>query len=86
MTYFYNKTTLKKVDPYLYAKSKNLLNSIFGTACTDPVREIMLYSETVGWVKETEDIEEALDKYYRSLTAFCLTSGEFGLQHTHACN
>lgn len=70
MTYFYNKTTLKKVDPYLYAKSKNLLNSIFGMACTDPVRETMLYSETVGWVKETEDIEEALDKYYSSYNSF----------------
>lgn len=70
MQYYYNKTTLKKSDPYMYAKSKNLLNAIFGMACTDPVRDVALMDSAGEWRKETPDIEESLEDYYNSRNSF----------------
>lgn len=67
---YYDKTTLKKSDPYLYAKQKNLLNSIFGMTCTNPVHDIFYLNEDNTWTREQEDIEEGLEKFYKSRNSF----------------
>lgn len=69
MHYFYGKTTLKKADPYLYIKSKNKVNSIFGMACTNPVHDEYLLSDE-GWETVAGDIESELEKYYKSRNSF----------------
>lgn len=66
--YFENKTKLKGVDDYMYAKSKNLLNSIFGMMCTNPVHDIITLDDT--WSKDSADVEQALSKYYNSRNSF----------------
>jgi len=47
-TYFENKTKLKGDDTdqgkYLYVKSKNSLNSVYGMSATDPIRQEILYA------------------------------------------
>lgn len=47
-TYFENKTKLKGDDTdqgkYLYVKSKNSLNSVYGMSATDPIRQEILYN------------------------------------------
>lgn len=69
--YFDLKTSLKGVDPYMYMKSKNRLNAIFGMMYTDPVREQWEYDSRTGeWKKDPIDIEAALDKYYDSWSSF----------------
>lgn len=54
---------------YEYGKSKNRLNAIFGMMYTDPVRETVTLSGS-EWTVETPDIEEALEKYYKSRNSF----------------
>lgn len=82
MKYFKDKTELKyqiSVESdkekkenlqYLYAKSKNRLNGIFGMCYTDPVHEKILVNESGEWESETPDINEALDKFYKSRNSF----------------
>lgn len=55
---------------YLYAKSKNKLNGIFGMAYTDPVRELIEIDDTGIWSKIQPDIEEALHEFYRNQNNF----------------
>ena len=54
---------------YLYAKSKNRLNSIFGMCYTDPVHDTI---ELVDgeWKSACADIDESLEKFYRSKNSF----------------
>ena len=61
---FYDKKTkLKGVDPYMYAKSKNKLNSFFGMACTDPLRDEWLYDPSTRQIELQEfDVEKAINK------------------------
>lgn len=82
MYYFTNKCTLKDSDPVLYAKSKNLLNGIYGMTATSIIRpvykiqlkdddkhkagEIFLYKADD---QDRED-EKALNKYYNSHNSF----------------
>ena len=80
--YFRQKTELKiKIkkckDPeekknlkYLYAKSKNRLNGIFGMCYTDPVRQTILLNEDGTWDNEEVNIAEALEKYNNSRNSF----------------
>lgn len=71
MEFYFNKTTLKKENPYLYMKSKNLLNSIFGMACTDPVRQEILIDTLTGiWSKQELDIENSLSNFYKNRNSF----------------
>ena len=67
--YFRKKTELKGVDFYLYMKSKNKLNSIFGMCCTNPVHDTILIKDG-EWLVEKNDIEEELEKYYKSRNSF----------------
>ena len=56
---------------YLYAKSKNKLNGIFGMCYTDPVRAINSIDEDGNWLPPEEpDIKTALDEFYNSYNSF----------------
>lgn len=68
--YYTKKTQLKGVDAYLYAKSKNKLNAIFGMTCTDPVHDMIEINENGEWVVEKSDIFSELEKFYRSRNSF----------------
>ena len=67
--YFNNKTKLKGDDTdtglYLYTKSKNMLNSVYGMSATDPIhQEILyrsgLYQRSSYYTMTPEEIEKAL--------------------------
>lgn len=63
------KTELKGGDKYLYMKSKNKLNGIFGMSCTDCVHDI--YCLVNGeWIVEKEDIQKSIDKFYKNSKSF----------------
>ena len=57
---------------YLYAKSKNRLNGIFGMTYSDIVRDTITIDEESGeWkISRPEDIESELAKYYKSKNSF----------------
>ena len=67
---FYNKTALKHTDPYLYQKSKELLNSVFGMACTDPVYDTLIYKDNEWQEPKKNDIRKELYRYYNSRNSF----------------
>lgn len=54
---------------YLYAKSKNRLNGIFGMCMTDPVRDIISVDD-LEWHREKADTAESLEKYNKSRNSF----------------
>lgn len=56
---------------YLYDKSKNKLNGIFGMCYTDPVRDEQFFDPTTAtWTSTTPNIEESLEKYYSKRSSF----------------
>lgn len=72
--YFKIKESLPK-DSYFYTKSKNKLNSIYGMKSTSIVRpDVVLDTETGLWTEtkdmSEENIEEQLNKYYKSYNSF----------------
>lgn len=71
MAYFYNKTTKKKADPYLYAKSKALLNSTFGMCVTYPLKPHYAFNneEKLLIPQEVEE-GELLEEFYDSFASF----------------
>ena len=75
MEYFTNKSTLKDIEPVLYAKSKNLLNGIYGMTATSIIRpsyeinQDSIIAKAVAEDKD-EDDESKLKKYYRSHNSF----------------
>lgn len=72
LMYFFNKCELEDIDPYLYVKSKNLLNGIFGMTFTDVVHDLITYNlNTLKWSRTKADVQEALNKYYASYSS-CL--------------
>lgn len=76
MQYFTNKCTLKHSEPVLYAKSKNLLNGIYGMTATSIIREQYKINLDNGVIKRfiADDIDKQdqadLDRYYRSHNSF----------------
>lgn len=85
MIYFKTKTELKdKIKEaedkgneeeaanlsYLYTKSKNRLNGIFGMCYTNPVRNVISINESGEWIEETPEIADALKKYWKSRNSF----------------
>lgn len=85
MSYFRGKTELKdKIKEaekreaeeeaanlaYLYAKSKNRLNGIFGMCYTNPVHNIISINEDGEWTEDTPEIADALKKYWKSRNSF----------------
>lgn len=67
--YFQKKTDLKGFDAYLYGKSKNKLNAVFGMACTDPIHEIIYIMEG-EWKSDAPDLKTALYKYKKNRNNF----------------
>lgn len=85
MAYFRGKTELKdKIKEaekreaeeeaanlaYLYAKSKNRLNGIFGMCYTNPVHNVISINEDGEWTEDTPEIADALKKYWKSRNSF----------------
>lgn len=91
LKFYFNKTTLKQdetspdYDPdiaYQYAKSKNMLNGIYGMHVTNPCKNDFIFDEKTKEVKEgyidedgvfheeTADEQILLDKYYNSYSNF----------------
>lgn len=55
---------------YLYAKSKNRLNGIFGMCYTNPVRNKIYINEEGKWKEDTPDIASALAKFWKNRNSF----------------
>ena len=55
---------------YLYAKSKNRLNGIFGMCYTNPVHNIISINEDGEWIEDVPEIATALKKYWKSRNSF----------------
>lgn len=82
LEYFRQKTELKvKVKKakteedkanykYLYAKSKNRINGVFGMMYTDPVRPVIEIDAGGSWMISPPPIEEALTQFYKSRNNF----------------
>lgn len=72
--YFQGKSELKKSDPYLYAKYKELLNAIFGMTMTDPIHDEYVWNGSEFWdaipEEEEKTLSEKLEDYYNSRNAF----------------
>ena len=67
LKYFLGKTKLKGVDDYLYLKSKNLLNAIFGMMYTDILHHKHIYDFDLTDYQVTEPkLETAINKFYSS--------------------
>ena len=70
---YFDKTTLKDKDPYLYMKQKNKFNANFGCMLTDICQDEVVYHENscTPFTYEKEDTYEAqLDRYYSSRNSF----------------
>ena len=63
------KCELKNDDPYLYAKFKNKINSLFGMMMTDVCRPEIVY-ENNEWLQQAVDAMEALNAYYHNIKSF----------------
>ena len=55
---------------YLYTKSKNRLNGIFGMCYTNPVRNVISINEDGEWIEDAPEIADALKKYWKSRNSF----------------
>ena len=71
---YYDKTTLKDKDEYLYNKQKNKFNANFGCMLTDICQDSVVYDEESEEepFKLTKDknYQERLDEYYRNQSSF----------------
>ena len=55
---------------YLYAKSKNRLNGIFGMCYTNPVHNVISINEDGEWIEDVPEIADALKKFWKSRNSF----------------
>lgn len=55
---------------YLYAKSKNRLNGIFGMCYTNPVHNVISINDNGEWIEDSPEIADALKKYWKSRNSF----------------
>lgn len=55
---------------YLYAKSKNRLNGIFGMCYTNPVHNVISINEDGEWIEDAPEIADALKKFWKSRNSF----------------
>ena len=55
---------------YLYAKSKNRLNGIFGMCYTNPVHNVISINEDGEWIEDVPEIADSLKKYWKSRNSF----------------
>lgn len=71
--YFKNKTSLKKSNPLLYMKSKNMLNGIYGMTATAIIRDKYEMNDIKVLEKHPlneEERETELNKYYNNYNNF----------------
>lgn len=62
MKYFYNKEMLKHNSPYLYMKSKNKLNSIYGMTVFNPLKKSFMFDgEDNEYHEKLQDFEKIID-------------------------
>ena len=83
---YYDKTTLKGVDDYLYMKQKNKFNANFGCMLTDICQDEVVYHEhsTTPFTYEKEGSYKAqLERYYSSRNSFL--SYQHGVWVTSHC-
>lgn len=70
---------------YLYGKTKNLLNGIFGMMYQDPVHDVLTMDPVGLWESKEPDLQEALDKYNNSRNSFlCYSWGVWVTAHARA--
>lgn len=71
LKFFQLKSELKGIPgkEYEYMKSKNKINSTYGMMVTDIIRDEIVYKNG-EWTKESVDIDETLDKYYKNKNSF----------------
>lgn len=86
MDYYHKKTTLKGVDgqEWLYMKSKNKLNAIYGCSVQDPLQilyEFIEGREELPYQIKEEDPEEAYNRY----TRYACMSYAWGVWTTCRC-
>lgn len=70
---YYDKTTLKDKDEYLYMKQKNKFNANFGCMLTDICQDDVVYnpkSKEPFSYSRNKSFQEQLDKYYNSRKSF----------------
>lgn len=80
LKFYYDKTTLKQDEDspdfdadiaYNYARSKELLNGIYGMHVTNPCKEDYTFNEDTHSVESSlRPSEELLDEYYESFSSF----------------
>ena len=81
LDFYESKTTLKDVEgkEEEYMQSKEMLNSCYGAAVTNPCKSIITYisgetedvkTEDLGWVERQQILEEQIDKYNKSKDRF----------------
>lgn len=80
LKFFYDKTSLKQDEDspdfdadiaYNYARSKELLNGIYGMHVTNPCKEDYTFNEDTHEVESNlRPTEELLDEYYESFSSF----------------
>ena len=80
LKYYYDKTALKQDDDdpnfdediaYNYARSKELLNGIYGMHVTNPCKSDFYFDdETHEIIESMRDEQELLDEYYNSFSSF----------------
>lgn len=65
LDFYEKKTVLKGVEgkEQEYLVNKGMLNSLFGMAVTDIVRDDIGYSDTEGWFTKEVDIDKAIKSY-----------------------
>ena len=70
---YYDKTTLKDKDPYLYMKKKNKFNANFGCMLTDICQDKVVFhphSKEPYTLEKEDEYDVQLDKYYNSHDSF----------------
>lgn len=70
LEFFDAKCKLKGKDEYLYAKTKNKINSAFGMMVTDIAQSTIYINDNNEWAEDTPDIKSALDRYYSNRRSF----------------
>lgn len=58
--YYVNKTSLKGIDDYLYLKSKNLLNSLYGMQAQDPLKVPLIFDGCMFNYDDEADLKAIL--------------------------
>lgn len=66
------KTELKGVPEKVveYKVKKGMFNAVYGCSVTDIVKELIEYTNDLGWFSEQPDIDDAIEKYNNSRNRF----------------